>query len=71
MLKTFKIGEVDTLDHFVELNTCRRKTNRWTMNIFYFKIDTAVQNAVSKAKLTNPDKKNSYTLRDNWIQKLG
>ena len=71
MFKTFKIGGVDTLDHCVELNTCRRKTNRWTMNIFYFMIDTAVQNAVSLAKLTNPDKNNSSTLRENWIQKLG
>ncbi len=37
------------------------------MNIFYFMIDTAVQYAVSLAKLTNLDKNNSSTLRENWI----
>ena len=41
------------------------------MNIFYFMIDAAVQNAVSLAKLTNPNNNNRSTFRENWIQNLG
>ena len=29
-------GGVDTVDHLISIFTCRRKTNRWTMNCFYY-----------------------------------
>ena len=38
-------GGVDSFDQLLENNTVRRKTHRWTMNIFYFLIDASTQNA--------------------------
>ena len=38
---------VDVLDQKIEKNTVRRKTNRWTFNVFMWMIDTAAQNAYS------------------------
>ena len=46
-------GGVDTFDHILALNSCRRKTNRWPYNVFMFLVDAAVQNAFSLFKLTN------------------
>jgi hypothetical protein len=46
-------GGVDTFDHLVKLNTCRRKTKRWTFNCFMFIVDCAAQNAFSLFLLKN------------------
>ena len=64
-------GGVDTVDHCIEINTCRRKTNRWTLNVFYYMIDVSVQNAFKLATLTNETPKDILRLRQTWIEKLG
>ena len=38
---------VDVFDQKIERNTVRRKTNRWTYNVFMWMIDAAVQNSFS------------------------
>lgn len=47
------IGGVDTFDHLVALNSCRRKTNKWPFNVFMFMVDAAAQNAFAMFKLQN------------------
>jgi len=42
------------VDHCIEINKCRRKTNRWTLSVFYYIIDGSVQNAFSLAKFQDP-----------------
>jgi hypothetical protein len=59
------------MDHCIELNTCRRKTNRWPLNVFCFMIDVAVQNSFSLAKLTNESPTDLLRTRETWIEKLG
>jgi hypothetical protein len=46
-------GGVDTFDHIIGLNSCRRKRNRWPFNVFMFLIDAAAQNAFALFKLQN------------------
>jgi hypothetical protein len=41
------------LDQLVSLNSCRRRTNKWPLNIFMFMIDAATQNSYSLFKLQN------------------
>jgi hypothetical protein len=38
---------VDAYDQKAEDKSCRRKTHRWTVNVFYFLVDCAAQNAAS------------------------
>jgi hypothetical protein len=38
-------GGVDTLDHLIENFTCRRRTNRWTVNCFFYMLDVAACNS--------------------------
>ncbi len=45
---------VDTFDHLIAINTCRRKTNRWPLNCFMFILDSTVQNAFSLSCLIRP-----------------
>ena len=49
-------GGVDTFDHLVALNSCRRKTNRWPFNVLMFMIDSGAQNVFSLFKLQNKQK---------------
>jgi hypothetical protein len=50
-------GGVDTFDHLVALNSCRRKTYRWTFNFFMFIIDASAQNAYALVNLQNKTKR--------------
>ena len=38
-------GDVDTVDNLISTFTCRRKSNRWTMNCFFYILDVAASNA--------------------------
>ena len=38
-------GGVDAIDQLLGNDSVRSKTNRWMVNVFYFMIDAAVQNA--------------------------
>jgi hypothetical protein len=50
-------GGVDTLDHLIELSTCRRKTNRWTFNVLMNMLDIAASNAIILALIKSPSGK--------------
>lgn len=41
------------LIRLISLNSCRRRTNKWPLNIFMFMIDAAAQNSYSLFKLQN------------------
>ena len=56
-------GGVDTVDHSISLYSCRRKTNRWTMNCFYYLIDLAASNAFILFAM-NKNNKNETLLND-------
>jgi hypothetical protein len=47
------VGGVDTFEHLLALNSCRRKTNRWPYNVFMFIVDDAAQNAFCLHNLIN------------------
>ena len=47
-------GAVDTLDQLIGTYTCKRKTNRWPMIIFYNIIDTSAYNAFVLWREINP-----------------
>ena len=59
---------VDTVDHLISLYSCGRKTNRWTMNCFYYLIDLAASNAFILFAM-NKNNKNETLLNDVPIQK--
>lgn len=67
-------GGVDTFDHLLALNSCRRKTNRWTLNCFMFMIDAACQNAFSlfklKSKRFNQPLSKNYA-KDDGLEEIG
>jgi len=46
-------GAVDTVAHLFSMNSCRRKTKKWTTNTFYFILDAAVHNACVLYTLKN------------------
>jgi len=46
-------GGVDTVDHLIENYTCRRKSNRWTFNVFLYAVDVAAHNAYCLFKIKN------------------
>ena len=48
-------GGVDTLDHLLEIYSCRRKTNRWTLNTFFYMIDCLSYNSYCLYKLKNKE----------------
>ena len=65
-------GGVDTLDRLVESYTVRRKTNKWTVNVFMYMLDVAAYNAYVLYCDKNPaitDKKNSRQ-RKELLEKL-
>ncbi len=49
-------GGVDTVDHLIENYTYRRKSNRWTFNVFLYVIDVAAHNAYCLFKIKNNSK---------------
>ena len=46
-------GGVDALDWRIERYTCRRKTVRWTLNVFFYVLDIAAANSVVFSKLVH------------------
>ena len=65
---------VDTLDQIMETNSVRRKTHRWTLNMFFFILDSALQNAASLT-LVQKSKENlrihdKFRFRKNKLEKL-
>ncbi len=46
-------GGVDTVDHLIENFTCRRKTNRWTFNVFLYLLYVGAHNAYCLFKIKN------------------
>ena len=67
----FKPGGVDTFDHCIAINSCRRKTNRWPSNVFMFMIDAAAQNAFALYKLQNNIAIDFLRTRKIQLEKLG
>lgn len=65
-------GAVDTLDQLIGTYTCKRKTNRWPMIIFYNIIDTSAYNAFVLWREINPGwKKNVLYKRRIFLDELG
>ena len=69
-------GRVDTFDHLISLYSCRRKTNRWTMNCLYYLIDLAASNAFILFALKKISKTRHYSMNcpdrgekvlNNWL----
>ena len=58
-------GGVDTLAHLISNNTCRRKTNKWTTNSFFFIIDTAVHNSFVLFLMNNSLQTNERRRKDS------
>ena len=54
-MKIFK-GGVDTLDHLVEYYTCRRRTNRWSLNTFFYMLDVMAYNSYVLFRMKNSEK---------------
>jgi hypothetical protein len=66
-------GGVDTFDHLIELNTCRRRTFKWTFNVFMFLVDTAVQNSFSLALMRMKERGVQYEktrIKDKLVEEL-
>lgn len=65
-------GAVDTLDQLVNTYTCKRKTNRWPMIVFYNMIDIFAYNAFVLWTSINPDwNGNKFTKRRLFLEELG
>lgn len=65
-------GAVDTLDQAVATYTCKRKTNRWPMILFYNMIDVSAFNAYVIWTSINPSwNKNMLTRRRLYLEELG
>ena len=62
-------GGVDTLDHLVSNFTCRRKTNRWTTNMFFFMLDKAAYNTFVLHSMKSEQIKNAR-LRRTLLERL-
>ncbi|KAG8239640.1 hypothetical protein J437_LFUL019305 [Ladona fulva] len=63
---------VDTLDQLIATYTCRRKTNRWPVTVFYNVVDTAVYNAFVLWIEINPNwNKNLLHKRRIFLEELG
>jgi hypothetical protein len=67
-------GGVDALDWRIEKYTCRRKTARWTLNVFFYLLDVAAANAVVLSKLVfvlkNEPRNLSPRYRKDALEKL-
>lgn len=66
----YKSG-VDTLDKLVSTYTCKRKTLRWPMTIFYNMIDIAAVAAYNLYNMKFPNWSSRPTKRKLFLQKLG
>ena len=65
-------GAVDTLDQLVATYTCKRKTNRWPMIVFYHMLDVSAYNAfVLWTSIYSEWNKNCMYKRRIFLEKLG
>lgn len=65
-------GAVDTLDQCVSTYTCKRKTNRWPMVIFYNILDVSAYNSYILWIQINPDwNRKKLTKRRVYLEELG
>ncbi|KAM4036366.1 LOW QUALITY PROTEIN: piggyBac transposable element-derived protein 4-like [Anomaloglossus baeobatrachus] len=65
-------GAVDTLDQLIGTYTCKRKTNRWPMVIFYNMLDVSAYNAFVLWKEIDPNwNKNILYKRRLFLEELG
>lgn len=65
-------GAVDTLDQLVATYTCKRKTNRWPMVLFYNMLDITAYSAFVLWREINPGwKRNNLHKRRLFIEELG
>ena len=65
-------GAVDTLDQLVTTYTCKRKTNRWPMIVFYNMIDISAYNAFVLWTSINPQwNGKKLTKRRLYLEQLG
>ncbi len=68
-------GGVDVYNQLINGSSTRRKTNRWTMNSFFFIIDCAVQNAFALIELknesANPQIGEKVLVREDYLTTLG
>ena len=63
---------VDTLDKLIATYTCKRKTNRWPVNVFYNILDTTAYNAFVLWTEINPHwKENILHKRRIYLEELG
>ncbi len=62
-------GSVDAFDQKIEKFTCRRKSNRWPLNVFMFMLDVAAINAAVLYNLKHPDLTNTR-LRRRMLEEL-
>lgn len=65
-------GAVDTLDQLIATYTCKRKTNRWPIIVFYNILDTSAYNAYVLWREINPEwNKNVLYRRRMFLESLG
>ncbi|KAG8222473.1 hypothetical protein J437_LFUL000835 [Ladona fulva] len=65
-------GAVDTLDQLIATYTCRTKTNRWPVTVFYNVVDTTAYNDFVLWIENNPNwKKNLLQKRRIFLEELG
>ena len=65
-------GAVDTLDQLVGTYTCKRKSNRWPLVIFYNMLDISAYNAYVLWTAVNPNwNNNNLTKRRLFLEELG
>lgn len=65
-------GGVDTLDKMLRGFSCKRKTNRWPMVLFYNMVDVAAFTAFRLYELCHPDwNSNKSEKRKIFLKELG
>ncbi|KAM3934900.1 piggyBac transposable element-derived protein 4-like [Leptodactylus fuscus] len=65
-------GAVDTLDQAISTYTCKRKTNRWSMILFYNILDVSAYNAFVLWREIDPDwNRNKLHKRRLFLEELG
>ena len=65
-------GAVDSLDQRIERFTCRRRTPRWTLNLFFYLLDVGAANSVVMTGLANPSilASDPHRFRRKQLEKL-
>lgn len=63
-------GAVDAFDQKIEKFSCRRRTCRWTVNVFFYLIDVAATNAVILMNVANGGDRPSGRFRRRELENL-